>query len=115
MMLSSGFRAKRSKQEIQRRNRQMKVTKLLVNKKVAIPSKQRQALRAAVYQLERQLADGVQENIQAQLDSLSARIGRLRKLHPAEGDALSQRLKLARAAYKLLLNPVTVQVKPRPV
>ena len=107
MMLSSGFKAKRAKQEIQRRNRQMKVTKLLVNKKVAIPPKQRQALRAAVHQLERQLADGVQENIQAQLDSLSGRIGRLRKLHPVEGNALKKRLQLARAAYISLLPPHT--------
>jgi hypothetical protein len=107
MMLANGFKAKRTKQEIQRRNCQMKVTKLLVNNKVAIPPKQRQALRAAVYQLERQLADGAQENIQAQLDSLSGRIGRLRKLHPVEGDALRQRLKLARAAYKLLLQPTS--------
>lgn len=98
MMSSCGYKAKRRKQEIQRSNQAMTVTKLLVNRHAAIPTKERQAIRAYIYQLERRLKAGDVDGIVAALNSATGRVGRLRQMHQAEGQGLKNRITAMRKA-----------------
>lgn len=99
MMKSCGFKAKRGKQEICRANRRMHATKLLVNRRPALPTKERQAIRSAVFQLEQRWLSvrGSPEGV-SELNSVSGRVGRLTQLHPTEGEALKTRIAILRAS-----------------
>jgi hypothetical protein len=102
MMKASGFKAKRKKQEIQRANGPMRATKLLVNVRAALPHRDRQAIRAAVFQLERNfslLVPGV--NILKEVNSLAGRVGRLTQMHPTEGKMLQLRIAAIKQAISL--------------
>lgn len=95
MIRSTGHRAHRGKQEIQRAHRGMRATKLLVNRRAALGTAERQATRAAVYALERSFAvtGGVLcPALIKELNSLSGRVSRLARLHANEGQALRARL-----------------------
>lgn len=93
MMRSYGFKAKRGKQEIRRASGQMYTTKLMVNRRASLPSMERQAIRAAVFQLERRWAlDGADPDVISELNSVAGRVGRLAQLHPTEGAALKKRI-----------------------
>ena len=58
MLLHHGFKPKRSKHEVFTAGKSMRTTKLLNNKRVALPVEQRQNVRAAVYELEKLVASG---------------------------------------------------------
>lgn len=63
----------------------------------------RRAIRAAVYQLERAEMSGANlKDVNARIDSVAGRVGRLSRLHPAEGRALKQRI----AALRLRLGEI---------
>lgn len=106
MMASLGYRAKRSKQEIQRSHQQMRATKLLVNRRAAMTPAERHAIRAAVYEIERHIATGDvhASDLIERLDSAMGRVGRLLRLHAAEGRALQERVKRMRQFLKLTLS-----------
>lgn len=93
MIARKGFSPKRSKQEIQRGDSRMRVTKLLVNAKASLSSEQRRSVRAAVFQLECAVRGKlVDDEIRREARSVSGRVGYLARLHPQEGRALKARL-----------------------
>jgi retron-type reverse transcriptase len=93
MMARKGFSPKRSKQEIQRGDGRMRVTKLLVNAKASLSSGQRHSVRTAVFQLECMVKDKpIDDEIRKAARSVSGRVGYLARLHPREGKALKARL-----------------------
>jgi len=97
LMASKGFKAKRAKQEIRRSNGPMLTTKLMVNRRAALMIRDRQAIRAAVHQLEvRSQSITDLTAFRAELNSVAGRVGRLVQLHPTEGSALKIRLNALR-------------------
>lgn len=113
MLIRFGLRPKRSKHDVQTSRRRMTATKLLSNTKVSQPKEKRQAVRAAVFQLEQRAAFGDRdEGLAKELARVSCRVGVLATYHPGEAALLKARLKTLRRS----LEPVTVQrVDRRPV
>lgn len=94
MFGSRGYKAKRSKHEIVRANAPMRVTKLVVNKRPALPKNDRKAVRTAVYELEGMVNSGLllPKDIRNQLNSVSGRVSRLSQFHPTMGAQLKARV-----------------------
>nr|WP_250887142.1 MULTISPECIES: reverse transcriptase family protein [unclassified Rhodanobacter] len=102
LMASKGFQAKRSKHEIRRGNGPMLTTKLMINARPALMTRERQNIRAAVHQLEvlsRNSTDPV--SLKSEINRVSGRVGRLSQLHPVEGAALRARLTMLRVGLDL--------------
>lgn len=99
MLSKAGLRAKRKKHEIYTARKKMITTKLVVNKRVALSTKQRSAVRAAVFQLE-QLArvDVATPDVSKRLSNASARVGAMGRLHANEARGLATRVATVRAA-----------------
>ncbi|TAM57627.1 MAG: RNA-directed DNA polymerase [Rhodanobacter sp.] len=99
LMAAKGLKAKRSKHEIRRGNGRMLTTKLMVNTRPALMTRERQNIRAAVHQLEVlsrwNSTDSV--SFKSEFSRVSGRVGRLSQLHPMEGAALRARLATLRA------------------
>lgn len=105
MLLHHGFKPKRSKHEVFTAGKSMRTTKLLSNKRVALPVEQRQNIRAAVYALEKQIASGdCGATATNELARVASRVGRLGSFHGKEATALKTRLKIVRRA----LDPVPI-------
>ncbi|MCE4348427.1 hypothetical protein LYZ86_03920 [Xanthomonas hortorum pv. cynarae] len=103
MMTSLGYRAHRGKQEIQRAHNKMRATKLLVNRRAALTNPERQAIRAAVYLVERQASVGqglLDVDFIKQLNTVAGRVARLKRLHITEGQALQLRLQELRSSIQ---------------
>lgn len=94
MFGSRGYKAKRKKHEMVRANAPMRVTKLVVNKRPALPKKDRKAVRTAVFKLEGMVNSGLPlpQDIQRQLNSASGRVSRLSQFHPTMGAQLKARV-----------------------
>lgn len=94
MFGSRGYKAKRKKHEIVRANAPMRVTKLVVNKRPALPKADRKKVRTAVYRLEGVVNNGhpLPDDIQTQLNSASGRVSRLGQFHPAQAAPLKARI-----------------------
>lgn len=101
LIISQGLKPKREKQEISRGGAPMIATKLVVNRRAALPAKERQAIRAAVHQLELQcIALRGTPDFSKALNRAAGRVGRLTLLHPTEGLKLKQRIAVLRQATK---------------
>jgi hypothetical protein len=101
MMTRFGLRPKRSKHEVQTARRRMTVTKLLSNSVVSQPAEKRQAVRAAVFQLEQRAAfGGRDEGLSKELARVSCRVGMLATFHPGEAKSLKARLKRLRRSLE---------------
>lgn len=113
MMGRSGFRPRRKKQEIQRANSPMLVTKLLANRRPAISVKERQAIRASLYQLEQSVAGRAGDDLRSKLESIAGRVNRLCQMHPVEGERLKARVRVLRGQIGMgaseVCGPVTGQ------
>lgn len=106
MLIRFGLRPKRAKHEVQTARRRMTATKLLNNTKVSQPKEKRQAVRAAVFQLEQRAAFGERdEGLAKELARVSCRVGMLATYHPGEAALLKVRLKALRRS----LEPVSLQ------
>lgn len=112
MMGRAGFKPKRRKQEIQRANKVMRVTKLVTNRRPAITANERSAIRASVFQLEKSLGRGEIEGLQKLLDRASGRVNRLSQLHPVEGRALKARVRVVREAVRAARMPNSHEFLP---
>ena len=100
MMRSCGFSAKRRKHQIERSSGRMSVTKLTVNRRVALPTEERQAIRAAVHQLEQGFAKAPPDpDAWHAYRKVLGRVSRLRQFHASEGDALKKRLDTMRSSH----------------
>lgn len=76
MIVRKGFSPKRSKQEIQRGDGRMRVTKLLVNAKASLSSQQRRSVQMAVSQLECMVKDKpIDDEVRKAARSTSGRVG----------------------------------------
>lgn len=102
LMWSKGYRPKRRKQEIQRSHRRITVTKLVTNKRVALPARERHRVRASVKELELHLDQWPLDTVRARLASVTGRVSRLKRMHPTEGERLHARLKGVRTRLKSL-------------
>lgn len=114
MFGSQGYKAKRKKHEIVRANAPMRVTKLVVNKRPALPKADRKAVRAAVYKLE-EIVNSYQplpDGIQTLLNSTSGRVSRLGQFHPAQAAPLKARIAMVRERLAYLNHPSAL-VDPR--
>lgn len=105
MLASCGMKPKRRKHEVWRRHGRMFVTKLLVNARPALPDTERQAIRAAVFQMERQVQSGVCSERAAfemttRLARLTGRVSRLGQMHPTEAKKLKARIAVLRNIIK---------------
>jgi len=97
MLSKAGYRAKRRKHEITTSANQMFTTKLMVNKKPSLTSKERANIRASVHQLEQKISMGlIEPSIAKLLNSVSGQVGKLSRFHPTEGNKLKLRIKLIR-------------------
>lgn len=98
MLIKKGYRPKRSKHEIQTQLKPMIVTKLMVNDKVSLTNKERNKIRAAVYQLENRINNGERGYVVAtDLTKVTGRIGVLNRFHKIEGKQLKYRVKILRS------------------
>jgi retron-type reverse transcriptase len=98
MLLHHSVRPKRSKHEVFTAGRRMQTTKLVNNKRAALPNEIRQNTRAAVFQLEKRVESGERGiELSAVLASVSSRVGRLGSFHKKEANNLKLRLKKIRA------------------
>ncbi|RDS80961.1 reverse transcriptase family protein [Dyella psychrodurans] len=103
LMAANGLRPKRKKQEIQRAHAPMRATKLMVNKRAALSLGERKAIRAAVHQLELEVAQvNMPKELMAKLNSVSGRVARLAQLHVVQGNELKNRIRALRVRIKLL-------------
>ena len=114
MLLRHGFQPKRSKHEVFTAGKSMRTTKLVINRRTALPVEQRQNIRAAVYALEKRAACGDPGNIAKELASVASRVGRLGSFHAKEGRALKKRLSILRQALEHLSAHVVTQAAPNP-
>lgn len=107
MFGSRGYKAKRRKHEIVRANAPMRVTKLVVNKRPALPKADRKAVRTAVYKLEGVVNNGhpLPDDIQTQLNSASGRVSRLGQFHPTQAAPLKARIATIRERLAQLNAP----------
>jgi hypothetical protein len=81
----------------------MKATKLMVNRRAALSLRERKAIRAAVHQLELEVAQAsTPMELMAKLSSVSGRVARLAQLHVAQGSVLKDRIRVLRAQIKVL-------------
>ena len=96
MLLQSSFRPKRTKHEIKSASEQMTVTGLLVNaRQPKLPKSERRLIRASLHKLAARASTELKtDEYLKSWRSLSGKIARLRKYHPAEGIALRQKLNL---------------------
>lgn len=94
MFGSRGYTAKRKKHEIARANAPMLVTKLVVNKRPALPRGDRKAVRTAVFQLEDMVSSGqpLPDDFHRKLNSASGRVARLSQFHPSQAAPLKVRI-----------------------
>jgi hypothetical protein len=93
--------AKRRKHEIFTSGQAMLTTKLIVNRKPALPPKDRQKIRAAVYALEKRVASGERgAEIKTELNRVSSRVGSFGTLHNAEARQLKLRIRCARQSLQ---------------
>lgn len=97
MLIKKGYKPKRAKHEIHTHARPMIVTKLMVNDKVSLTKKERDRIRAAVYQIENRIRNGERGyKIANDLTKASGRVGVLNRFHEIEGKQLKVRLKILR-------------------
>lgn len=93
MMGSRGFRAARSKHDIQSGKGRISVMNLNVNRTVGLSAKERSNIRAMVYQLEQCFDRGeTGPEFRRGLDQASGRIGRMGRFHAAEAATLRNRI-----------------------
>jgi hypothetical protein len=93
MMGSRGFRAARSKHDIQSGKGRISVMNLNVNRTVGLSAKERSNIRAMVYQLEQTFDRGeTGPEFRHGLDQASGRIGRMGRFHAAEAATLRDRI-----------------------
>lgn len=96
MMHSRGFKPKRAKHEVFSSGGRMIATKLVINAKPSLPAEVRAGVRAAVRELERAVSDGWSAELEKAFNRATGRAGRVKSMHPVEGQALLTRIRKAR-------------------
>ena len=107
ILSKNGYRAKRRKHEISTSSKPMFITKLMVNSKVSLTSKERANIRTAVYQLEQRTNAGERGiKINADFNSISGKVAKLKRFHTTKGVSLMSRVKaIGNNLKKLIIEP----------
>ena len=106
MIGAAGFTAQRTKHAAFSANKPIRIMGLNVNRRPTLPKLERAKIRAAVFQLEQNLARGDLDPVfRSRLNTVSGKVGHLTRLHPREGLALRIRLDQIRRTVDVL--PVT--------
>nr|WP_059889628.1 reverse transcriptase family protein [Burkholderia vietnamiensis] len=97
MIGAAGFKPQRSKHGSFSASHAIRIMGLNANRSPTLPKQERSAIRAQVYQLEQQI---VQANsgpeLRAAVSSATSKVGRLKRFHPREAEALRIRLNAVR-------------------
>lgn len=103
MLRRNGLLADRDdKHQFFRSSQQMKLTNLIVNRKPSLPMAKRRNARAAVFQIERRVANGeLTPEVSQLLSKASHVIGGVGRLHKNEGGQLKKRLKRTRESVEM--------------
>lgn len=97
LLRRQGYSAKRRKHEMSSSGKRMMTTKLMLNRRPAMTSKDRANTRTAVFQLEKHAAEGIgHQELSAELRRVAGRVSTLTRFHPTEGHALMGRVKAIR-------------------
>jgi hypothetical protein len=97
MLACAGLKAKRKKHEIFTSKNPMFATKLLVNKRVALPEKERGRIRAAVNQAEKMQASGApMADLMKAMNTAAGRVATLGRFHKAQAAPLKGKLRVLR-------------------
>ena len=97
MLASKGYKAKRQKHELQTSKDQMFVTKLLVNDRPALVRNERSAIRAAVFQLEKQVCCNDSRLLaKKEYNRILGRVSKLARFHKKQGEELMIRMQVLR-------------------
>lgn len=97
MLRKHGLQPKRKKHEVFTSKRRMISTKLMNNRRVALPPDLRQNIRTAVFQLERRVARGQFDiDLSKEIARVTSKVGRLGSFHPSEAKKLKARMKVIR-------------------
>lgn len=116
MLSGFGLKAKRKKHETHTSGNRMTTTKLVVNKKVALPAAIRSKIRSEVFRVEELSRDGILgEESRKMLASVSVKVGQMARHHPTPAKALKERLKLVRQAQHRMCQEIELQIQPESV
>jgi retron-type reverse transcriptase len=97
MFGSRGFKPKRSKHETLPANKPIRIMGLNANRSTSLPKRERSAIRAQVFQLERAANEGASaEQLTLALNKANGKVSKLQRLHPQEGAALRARIRAVR-------------------
>lgn len=103
MMGSRGFKPARGKHAISRGGAAITVMGMNINRQTSLTAKERGQIRAMVHQLEKKLSRGeVGAEFHQAMDSVSGKLGKLRRLHPGEAERLQCRLRVVREVARTL-------------
>jgi len=96
---------KRQKHEILASGHRMVVTKLIINRRVALPGSKRKAIRAAVHQYETMTwaPETTLTGAPRVWKKTMGRVGEVKRYHPREGTALQKRLRAAKNSAQLVM------------
>ncbi|RYF51323.1 MAG: RNA-directed DNA polymerase [Cytophagaceae bacterium] len=98
MLMKNGLSARRDKHDITPATGRMLVTKLVVNRKPALPPEQRSRIRAMVFQAEQMARNEADPKLSiAALNKAANKVGQLGRFHCNLSKPLKARLALARA------------------
>jgi hypothetical protein len=93
MMKRLGYKPKRKKHEISTARERMIVTKLTVNEKPGLASKERAQIRAMVHGLERDLETGIKlDAVITVLPKVMGKVSKFGRFHPGKAAPLKKRL-----------------------
>jgi Reverse transcriptase (RNA-dependent DNA polymerase) len=95
MLIKHGLKAARNKHEVFSDSKQMKVTKLIVNRKPSLSRSKRSQVRAQTYQAIKQNTESGSDESKKALNRAKQSVGQLGRFHPVEANKLKQKLKVA--------------------
>lgn len=93
MLGAHGYKPKRSKEKIMRRDEPVILTNLIVNTRAALPKKERSRIRAVAYNAKQALLNGTRLDVSP---SQLGQIYTLRRFHPREAQSFLDEIKRAR-------------------
>jgi hypothetical protein len=115
MLRKHGLQPKRKKHEVYAAGRRMIATKLMNNKRVALPPDLRQNIRTAVFQLEARVALGkLDGDLSKEIARVTSKVGRLGSFHPSEAKKLKVRMKLIRDKVASEVKYISYPRSPNP-
>ncbi len=93
MMGSRGFKPKRSKHSIQTGSNRIDLMRFGINRTLTLSPQERSSIRAHLHAIEDMVDRGeVGDTVASSIRSVQGRLGRLKKLHPMDAEALTLRL-----------------------